>query len=128
MSQHHASPSYAYSAQQIASRLLIAFWFVAWAAAATAQNPTDENLATKVQHLTDAINQTQHALERSQRELEELRTQLTSLRQQISDFHGAESASSSASQLNAAVEQIREQQSLQEAQIATHEQSKDESE
>ena len=128
MSQHHASLSYAYSAQQIASLLLIAFWFVASASAVTAQNPADENLATKVQHLTEAINETQQTLERSQRELEELRAQLTALRQQISDFHGAEAASSSASQLNAAVEQIREQQSLQEAQIATHEQSKVESE
>jgi hypothetical protein len=126
MSQHHASPSYAYSALQIASRLLIVFF--ASTSAVTAQNPADENLATKVQQLTDAINQTQQALEHSQRELEELRTQLTALRQQISDFHGAEAASSSASQLNAAVEQLREQQSLQETQIATHEQSKVETE
>ena len=128
MSQHHASLGYAYSTLQIASRLLIAFLFFPAASAATAQNPTDENLTAKVQHLTDAINQTQQALERSQRELEELKTQLTALRQQITDFHGAEAASASASQLNAAVEQIREQQSLQEAQIATHEQSKVESE
>jgi TolA-binding protein len=126
MSQHHASLSYAYSALQIASRLLIVFF--ASTSAVTAQNPTDENLAIKVQQLTDAINQTQQALEHSQRELAELRTQLTALRQQITDFHGAEAASSSASQLNAAVEQIREQQSLQETQIATHEQSKVETE
>ena len=86
------------------------------------------DLAVKVQQLTDAMNATQAELEKSQQQLEQLRAQLASLQQQIADFHSAETATASASELSAAVEQIREQQSLQETQIATHEQSKVESE
>lgn len=95
---------------------------------AFAQTGSDEKLALKVQQLTDAMNETQKQLERSQLELQQLRTQLTALQDQIASFHANESASSSASELNAAVEQIREQQSVQETQIATHEQAKVESE
>jgi len=92
------------------------------------QSDNSEALSSKVQHLTDAMTATQAALEKSQRELEELRAQLSSLRQQIADFHAVESAASSASELSAAVDQIREQQSIQETQIATHEQAKVETE
>ena len=95
---------------------------------ARGQSQNSDGLAQKVQQLTDAMSATQSELERSQHELEQLRSQLTSLRQQIADFHGAETTSSSAAELSAAVEQIREQQSVQEAQIATHEQSKVETE
>ena len=74
------------------------------------------------------MSATQRELEKSQRELEQLRSQLTSLRQQIADFHAVETTPSSAAELSAAVEQIREQQSVEEAQIATHEQAKVETE
>lgn len=86
------------------------------------------DLANRVQQLTDAMNATQAALEKSQHELEELRSQLASLRGELSAFHAVEASRSSAADLSAAVEQIREQQSVQEAQIATHEQSKVETE
>jgi hypothetical protein len=93
-----------------------------------AQAQNSDELVLKVQQLTDAMSATQRELEKSQHDLEQLRAQLTSLRQQIADFHGAETTTTSASELSAAVEQIREQQSVEQAQIATHEQSKVETE
>ncbi|HEY1576685.1 MAG TPA: hypothetical protein VGF82_06385 [Terracidiphilus sp.] len=95
---------------------------------AYSQSQNSDDLGAKVQQLTDAMSATQRELEKSQRELEQLRSQLTSLRQQIADFHAVESTPSSAAELSAAVEQIREQQSVEEAQIATHEQAKVETE
>lgn len=95
---------------------------------AVAQTGSSVDLASRVQQLTDAMNATQAALEKSQHELEELRSQLASLRGELSTFRAVEASSSSAADLSAAVEQIREQQSVQEAQIATHEQSKVETE
>jgi hypothetical protein len=89
------------------------------------QATTDENLAKQVQQLTAAMTRTQAQLEQSQRDLEQLRNQLAAIQQQIAHRN---SASSQAEQISAAVEEIREQQSLQESQIATHEQSKIESE
>ena len=89
------------------------------------QAPTDESLAKQVQQLTEAMTRTQAQLEQSQHELEQLRNQLAAIQQQMAQH---ESASSQAEQLSAAVEGIREQQSLQESQIGTHEQSKVESE
>ena len=89
------------------------------------QAMTDENLAKQVQQLTEAMTRTQAQLEQSKRELEQLRSQLAAIQQQMVQ---RDSASSQAEQLSTAVEEIREQQSLQESQIATHEQSKVESE
>lgn len=129
MSQHQASGFLIHSSSRIRSRLLIgAGCLVCLSLSAHSQSDNSTALASKVQQLTDAMTATQAALEKSQHELEELRAQLASLRQQIADFHAVEATASSASDLSAAVEQIREQQSIQETQIATHEQAKVESE
>ena len=96
--------------------------------AAEAQQATDESLASKVQQLTEAMSQAQQRLDESQRQMEQLRAELASLQQQIAQEHAAETSAANAAQLSAAVDQIREQQSLEESQIATHEQAKVESE
>jgi hypothetical protein len=77
-----------------------------------------------MQQLSEALIQTQKQLEQSQQELEQLRRQLTELQQQIAQTNAPQGDSASAARLSAAVEQIREQQAIQETQIATHEQSK----
>ena len=89
------------------------------------QSSRDDSLRQQLQQLTDAMTRTQAQLEESQHQLQEIRGQLAVLQQQLAE--SAPAASSSA-QLSAAVSEIREQQSLQEAQIATHEQAKVESE
>jgi hypothetical protein len=78
---------------------------------------------------------TQSQLEQSHQELEEVRKELRAIQQQLAQ-RGAggsantatESPANSAEELSAAVQEIRERQALQESQIATHEQTKIESE
>lgn len=130
MSQHHASGNQQHSILRIASHLFAGLLGLVWATPSTAigQQSPDENLALKVQQLTEAMNQTQKRLDDSQREMEQIRAQLAALQQQMTPAQVPEAESSSAAQLSAAVGQIREQQTLEEAQIATHEQAKVESE
>jgi hypothetical protein len=130
MSQHHESSSRENLPIGIASRLLVGLLGMLCAAGsvATGQQSTDANLTLKVQQLTEAMSQTQKRLEESEHEMEEMRSQLAELRQQLAQGRAVDAESSSAAQLSAAVEQIREQQSLEETQIATHEQAKVESE
>ena len=89
------------------------------------QSSRDDSLRQQLQQLTDAMTRTQAQLEESQHQLQEIRGQLAVLQQQLAE---SVPAASSSAQLSAAVSEIREQQSLQEAQIATHEQAKVESE
>jgi hypothetical protein len=91
------------------------------------QAATNDSLAKQVQQLTESVAKTQSQLEQSQRELEQMRSQLAALQQQMAQ-QGVSPTPSSAAELSAAVDEIREQQALQQAQIATHEQSKVESE
>ena len=91
------------------------------------QNTADDALGKQVQQLTEALARTQAQVEESQRALEQVRSQLSVLQRQLAERDAA-SASGSAAQLSAAVDEIREQQALQGTQIATHEQSKIESE
>lgn len=107
-----------------------------WLSAQTDQ----KNLSDQIRRLTDGMTRAQAQLEQSQRQLDEMRTQLTALQRQVAQTGGdqhspdsADPAASSASQdastsLAAAVQDIRERQALQESQIATHEQTKVESE
>ena len=88
------------------------------------QSASDEGLRQQLQQLTDAMTRTQEQLEESQRQLQQIRGQLTALQKQLAV---SEASHSSSTQLAAAVNEIREQQSMQEAQIATHEQAKVES-
>lgn len=115
---------------KIASHLLAGFLAILCATGSTAkcQQAPDESLASKVQQLTEAMSQAQKRLDESQHEMEQMRAQLAALQQQMAQGHAEEATSSTAAQLSAAVEQIREQQSLEESQIATHEQAKVESE
>jgi hypothetical protein len=94
---------------------------------AHSQLPRDESLRQQLQQLTDAMTHTQAQLEESQRQLQEIRGQLAALQKQLAESAPATTAASTA-QLSAAVNEIREQQSLEESQIATHEQAKVESE
>ncbi len=105
----------------------------------SAQSATPESLSQQIQDLTGAMARTQAQLEQSQHQLDEMRKQLTELQRAMAQSAASTQAavspasSSSAMQdqavaLTAAVQEIREQQALQESQIATHEQSKVESE
>jgi TolA-binding protein len=128
MSQHHANHEHA--ALRIAPRLIFGVlgMLCTTSSVARAQSATEANFAVKMQQLSDAITQTQKQLEQSQRELEQLRHQLTELQQQIAQTSAPQADTAAAAQLSAAVEQLRERQAIQETQIATHEQSKIESE
>ena len=108
---------------------------------AGAQNTNQENLSQQIQKLTDAMTRTQAQLQQSQRQLDEMRKQLTDLQRQMaqsahsaaSTSSGSVPSSSSSSRATspataAAIQDLRERQALQESQIATHEQTKVESE
>lgn len=98
-----------------------------------AQSANQESLAERMEKLTEAMARTQTQLERSQRELNEMRAQLAALRSMMGEGEkpkeapASSSAETSTAALAAAVQDLREQQGMQEAQIATHEQSKVES-
>jgi hypothetical protein len=84
----------------------------------------------QMRQLNEAINRAQAQLENSQRELRELRQQLQSIEQ----AYGAaapgpadQPGSSTAAQLAAAVEEVREKQSMQDTQLGVLEQTKVES-
>jgi len=130
MSQQHASSIRTHSSLRLKWDLMIGIVgsCCLWLPCIHAQSTSRDDLASKVRQLTDAMNATQAELEKSQHELEQLRAQMASLQQQIADFHAVDTTSSSVSELSSAVEQIREQQSLQEVQIATQEQAKVETE
>lgn len=107
-----------------------------------AQTTDQGSVSAQIRRLTDAMEQEQAQLEQSQHQLDEMRTQLHALQSQLTQgganaeppaVSGAEATSSSSSQaaaapLAAAVQEIRERQAMLETQIATHEQSKVESE
>ena len=109
---------------------------------AGAQNVNQENLSQQIQKLTEAMARTQAQLQQSQQQLDEMRKQLTDLQRQMAQSANSAaptssgsvpSYSSSASQTTspataAAIQDLRERQALQESQIATHEQTKVESE
>ncbi|HEV2486799.1 MAG TPA: hypothetical protein VGT08_14810 [Terracidiphilus sp.] len=107
-----------------------------------AQAADQESLPEKIQKLSDAMASTQAQLEQSQHQLQEMRKELSELQRQMaqsgaampspapSDSASAASSSSEGTfeELAAAVLDIRERQAIEESQIATHEQTKVESE
>ena len=108
-----------------------------------AQSTGQQGIAQQIQSLTEAMARTQAQVEESQRQLNEMRAQLAALQRQLATsgtnpvssptpVPGTAEASSAANDsmaaLAAAVDEIRERQAVQEAQIATHEQAKVESE
>ena len=94
----------------------------------SAQDPDQQTLEKRVEQLTEAMTRTQAQLAESQQQLEELRRQLEALRQQMASGAADSASASGATQLAKAVDEIRERQAIQETQIATHDQTKVESE
>lgn len=128
MNQHHANRVHERAALRVSQFVAFSLLFSATGWFASAQSGNQDDLALKIQQLAEAMNQAQKQIEQSQHDLEQLRAQLNAVQQQVAGSKNADAQSSSAAQLAAAVEQIREQQSLAETQISTHEQSKVESE
>ena len=108
-----------------------------------AQAATQESLSQQIQKLTDSMARTQAQLEQSQRQLDEMRRQLTALQLQLAQSGSSAAAPSSSAptpassssktqsspgETTAAIQDLRERQAMQESQIATHEQTKVESE
>ncbi len=107
-----------------------------------AQAPDQQGLTEKIQKLSDAMASTQAQLEQSRSQLEEMRKELNELRSQMaltgavansptlsdSSPDSSSSTQGSAEELASAVRDIREHQAVEESQIATHEQTKVETE
>ena len=107
-----------------------------------AQAPNPESMSDRIQKLSDAMAITQAQLEQSQSQLEEMRKELSELRRQMAQsgtaisppapYESASitpfSSSGTPEELTAAVRDIREHQAVEESQIATHEQTKVETE
>ena len=90
-----------------------------------------ETVTEKMDRLGDAMTRAQAQLEQSERELKDLQQQLSELRRQAGlPGKGSpdEPANSAATQLAAAVEELRDRQNMQESQLAVQEQTKVETE
>jgi len=106
-----------------------------------AQTAVQADFAQRIEQLTDSMTRTQAQLERSQRELDEMRRQLAELRRAMA-MRGAPAPAAPAAAMQSpasvidetsssmaeAIQDLREQQAIQESQIATQEQTKVESE
>ncbi len=103
-----------------------------------AQTVDQTSLQQQIQNLIEAMTRTQTQLEQSQHQLDEMRQQLTALQREIANSGSSTSPlsstrtqeASSAAPVNTAeaIEDIQERQAMQASQIATHEQTKVESE
>lgn len=111
----------------IVAQVIVGLWLSGPCSLAVSQSAKDDTVEERIRQLSDAMSRAQKQIEQSQHELDELRTQMATLQQQISTSDRA-AAQDDAARLSAAVEQIREQQTLEETQITTHEQAKVESE
>lgn len=115
-------------------------WLVAQSTPAT----DTTSVAVKVQQLTEAMAKAQKQLEESQRQLDEMRRQLAALQQQMAQAGSGGTApaatppasttspasvqAAAVPTTSAAVEELRERQDIQASEIATHDQTKVESE
>lgn len=111
-------------------RLWVALGLVTLAAAAHAQNPPE--LGERMRSLSEAVDRVQAQIEASQRELDVLRRELAGLvasgvAPASAPARGAAEEHSAAVELASAVAELRETQAMEQAQIATLEQSKAES-
>jgi hypothetical protein len=96
------------------------------------------SIPAQIQQLTAAMERTQQQLKQSQQQLDDMRAQLAALQQQMAQQQGTASSASATNPAApiatqpktqyAELESIRERQAIQEAQIATHDQTKVESE
>lgn len=81
--------------------------------------------AERLQVLSRTLAQTEGQMQQLEREIAELRTEMESLRRQLPSQNGT--SSGAAAQPSPALEDLQEQQQLQQAEIATQDQSKVES-
>jgi hypothetical protein len=97
----------------------------------TRENPASatESVQSQVDRLAEMVNREQAALETSQRQIEELRRQVADLQGQLVGTRQTPQPTQdeAVARLNADVENIREQQQVQQSEIATHQQDKVES-
>ncbi len=97
----------------------------------TRDNPASatESVQSQVDRLAELVNREQAALESSQRQIEDLRRQVAELQGQLVGARQApqQTQDEAVARLNADVENIREQQQVQQSEIATHQQDKVES-
>lgn len=110
----------------------------ALAQSATAPSVPSETTEQKVQQLTAAVARAQSQMDSYQKQLQELQKQLSELQSQLAAENAHlpapatspqnPAASASATATASAVEEIRERQAIQDSQIATHEQTKVETE
>jgi hypothetical protein len=107
--------------------------------AQTTQTPSPESIPEQIQKLTEAMARTQNQLEQSQRQMEEMRQELAALQRQMAQAGSAvprpaqanppsPSTQATSPVTSAAIDDLRERQDMQESQIATHEQTKVETE
>lgn len=105
---------------------------------AIAQNApaSSQALEQKVQQLTDAVAHTQTQLAVYQKQLQQLQEQLAEVQRQLAEHKasavspgaGTTSMTQTGSSSSSQLDEIRERQAIQESQIATHEQTKVETE
>jgi hypothetical protein len=97
----------------------------------TRENPASatESVQSQVDRLAEMVSREQTALESSQKQIEELRRQVAELQGQLVGTRQApqQTEDEAVARLNADVENIREQQQVQQSEIATHQQDKVES-
>ena len=94
---------------------------------------TDQaSIPAQIQQLTAAMERTQAQLKESQRQLDDMREQLANLQQQMASKQGSAAADPQPAEqpqtASADLDAVREHQAMQDAQIATQEQTKVESE
>jgi len=105
------------------------------------QSSSQQSVSQQIRELTEAMTRTQAQLEESQRQLQEMRSQLAELQNRVAqaeqgtapDMSPPITASAAETRVNSHAEtgtldEMRERQQIDEAQIATHEQTKVESE
>jgi hypothetical protein len=109
-----------------------------------AQSTNQEGVSEQIRNLTESMARTQAQLEQSEHELDQMRQQLAALQREMAQSgsavipqtsaDSAQTSSSSVVQtispasITAVIDDLRERQAMQESQIATHEQTKVESE
>jgi hypothetical protein len=102
--------------------------------ASTEQTPATATMEQKVERLAAALTQQESELESSQREIRELRKQIVELQAEVAANKASDpdppqhEQSEDVARLSAAVGALREQQEIEQSEIATHEQAKVESE
>jgi hypothetical protein len=110
--------------------------------AQTTETTNQGSIPEQIQRLTESMARAQTQLEESQHQLEEMRQELAALQSQMAHAGSivspatlahqpsvsSPSVQASSSSTSAAIDDLRERQAMQESQIATHEQTKVESE